>query len=83
MGLAFVITGLGILKLKGWARLVNIIIALCVVIFGVLAVFNLCINWRIALAEPMIALIFYGPAFFPSLIFIIFFTRPKVKEQFK
>ena len=86
-GLIYLIASVGILRMKNWSRLLIIYfsILLLLLIFYV----------AISIIPGIIRRDFEGPAaigllplvliipLLPSLLFLIFFTRPKVKEQFK
>lgn len=80
--LFFLISGIGILKLKNWARV--ILITLISINF-IASLIGLCFSIIKAL-KGNINLFYIISAFISLLIFVFvvyFFTRPKVKGQFK
>jgi len=88
--IAGLIIGIGLLKLLKWARLLSIIIIIadfiCSIIFYLLYTQPYIISYSIKTNRPVV--IFY--LLFVNIInllytgmVIYFFTRPKVKEQFK
>jgi len=84
-GLAFgmfsIFTGIGLLRLKEWARKAEII--LC--ILGALLYFSLMVVLSHGSIEDAF-LAFFQRSWFKTIIaiiIIIYLTRPKVKEQFK
>ena len=82
VGLIYFISSLGIVKLKEWARKLAVyfsaLISFLIVILIIL-VFNAAFQGE---CLPGVELLLI-PMFSPSVIFLIYLTRPKVKEQFK
>lgn len=85
-GISFVISAIYILRLRNLARFVFICLMIFYLLAGVLPAYVLIImelaDVGIFAASFLIAvyLLFF---LLPSLASIVFFTRPKIKEQFK
>ncbi len=93
IAISFLVSGIFILKLRNWARILFMILMVYWVIFGLLKLFIPHIIDKILLpstvevvykyfelSDLLIYFIWYG---LPAIGSIYFLTRPKVKEQFK
>lgn len=76
--LLWIITGIGLLKLKEWARKSAIYLAIFIIIVTSIASFSN--KGRVSIFSEVAACGFY---FIIFSYFIYFFTRRKVKEQFQ
>jgi len=77
--LAKIFLGVGVLKLKEWARKL-------VIVFAGVGLFGLLINCYIKsdiIFTDNLTLVIMLLSFIEVSLFLYFFTRPKVKEQFK
>ena len=82
---AYFLSAYGIFRLKKWARILALYFSIFVVILCIYFVFPLycfpqcpdTVAWR------GIILVLTAPFFVIGIPIIIFFTRPKVKKQFK
>jgi len=69
------VIGIGLLKLKNWARNITVVLSILICIFDLLKIFKYIYNPILlisALLRPVIA-----------IIIIWYLTRPAVREQFK
>jgi len=90
LGLIYLIASINILKLKKWARLLAVY---CSSLMGLFYIFILIVSFISGFTEGfsgdtgfawgMGFLVMMTPVFIPIFLFIIYFTRPKVKEQFR
>lgn len=84
-GIAFLATlfliflAIEVFKLRNWARLAWIAGSAIILILGWICIFT---GWNPAHVESLGGLIYFYPNFI-SIPILIFFTRKKVKEQFK
>jgi len=78
------VTGIGLLKLREWARILEIILVLGGVLFQIVKYVSSILHYAVPLNEAWIFFL-KGNIFgwIIAGIIIYFFTRPKVKEQFK
>ncbi len=75
VGIALVVSGVGVLFLKKWSRKVAIIISALGLSFK-LTIYVAALIFKIKIGFPLLYIMFYS-------ILIYSLTRPKVKEQFK
>ena len=79
IGLIFIVTGIGLYKLSNWAKNMAICISICMTLF-ISITFSVVVYRGLSfLTLSIVALIL----FILSILPMIYFTRPKVKEQFK
>lgn len=79
-GLIYLIASINILRLKNWARIITVRLSRLVIFVAVIFV---GVNLFSIGQYAILLLIHLLPIIMISLLFMIFFTRPKVKEQFE
>ena len=78
------LSGIGLLKLKEWARILTIILTIVGVLFRAIIYLRSILLDAMPLNEALIFIIEWNfLTWIIAIIIIYFFTRPKVKEQFR
>jgi len=79
IGLLLFYAGIGLLKLKDWSRKVVIYLNIFLIIYA----YSLLIVFKVKLHKDVIGLLLFVLVNIYFIVPIYYFTRPKVKEQFK
>jgi len=85
VAILFILSGVGILKLKNWARILFFLLMIIWSFFGLQASRYMQVYYLIYRKSHSLGPIIGWVVYFllPSLAAFYYFTRPKVKEQFK
>lgn len=90
VGLIYLISSINILRFKNWGRVLGVYFSALILlsltvkfICGIIIEPEILAPGNFLYGFPFVLFAIIIPFILPSLLFLFFFTRPKVKEQFK